>query len=261
MARRLRVDTPVVSARDLLIYRVLLRTNQPSSIWCTPGSARWSGRAAGPSRSWQPWRPTSPPAGWPPSPRSSCTWPCEPSPTGWIGSGSCPATTRRPGPAVHPAGGGAGRQAPQLARGATAYARLSRPGPSCRPSASSTGGFSPSPHLLRTGPHPHAESVGSSRCSAGGDRPVRSDEAERRCGLSAAQSRSNTPGWSTLAMGPRAAKASATAAGAPDPGRGRSGHRGGGGRDPLRVSAEQPRWRCEDSAATRRGGRRHDEQG
>jgi hypothetical protein len=164
MAGRLRVDTPVVSARDLLIYRVLLR-DQPAIVdlvhavlgplvrarggaeplLANPGGLlrhRWGGHRVGEAVT------------------RGRTYRHLPA-----GSDQGPVRLQpgRPGPAVHPAGGGAGRQAPQLARGATTYARLSCTASSCRPSASSSGGFSPSPHLLRTGPHSHAEVVSSSR--------------------------------------------------------------------------------------------------
>ena len=88
MAGRLQVDTPVVNAHDLLIYRVLLR-DQPAIVDLV--HAVLSPLGPGPRRrraaARTPWTPTSTPGRWPPSRRSGCTCRCAPSPTGWTGSG------------------------------------------------------------------------------------------------------------------------------------------------------------------------------
>ena len=198
MAGRLPVDTPVVSAHDLLIYRVLLR-DQPAIVDLVHAVL---------------------------SPLVQARGGAEPLlatleayfATGAVATESAKrlhvavrtVTYRldriraltgynrsRPGPSVHPAGGGARRQSSSTGPRSHSHGRLScmskaarttnGPGPPpsrrlrpdmaqarrlptrqnpstvpCRLSASSTGRYSPSPHLLRTSPHPHAEVVSSS---------------------------------------------------------------------------------------------------
>ena len=86
MAGRLHLDAPIVTAHDLLVYRVLLR-DQPAIVDLVSAVLSPLLQARGGAEPLLlPWTPTSAPARWPPNPPSGCTCPCVPSPIDWPAS-------------------------------------------------------------------------------------------------------------------------------------------------------------------------------
>jgi hypothetical protein len=75
MAIRSHLDSPVVNARDLLVYRVLLR-DQPAIVDLVSSVLSPLVQAqVAPSHCWPRWTPTSAPVRWPPSRPNGCTCP------------------------------------------------------------------------------------------------------------------------------------------------------------------------------------------
>jgi hypothetical protein len=83
MAIRLHLDSPVVNAHELLVYRVLL-CDQPAIVDLVSScSARYCWPGAAPSHCWPPLDAYFGTGAVATESPNACTCPCAPSPTGW----------------------------------------------------------------------------------------------------------------------------------------------------------------------------------